>query len=121
MELTPNNIEVYAAKYYLNEYCVDVEEFEQDFRRFLSVKKMVSRIKKQKTSNIRLLCNHILCLTNVFELKAVKNILLLTAGEKEKEIYKTLFNYFGFISHNEMPDIKFSLEAAKLLKEMDRT
>ena len=120
MELTPNNTEVFAAKYYINELCVDREEFEEDFRRFVSVKKMVSRLKKGKPSNIRLLCNHILCLTNVFELHAVKTILLFSADEEDKRIFKTLFNYFGFIAQGEMNDVRFSLMTAKLLKEKDR-
>jgi hypothetical protein len=120
MELTPNNTEIFAAKYYLNELCIDRHEFEEDFRRFVSVKKMVGRLKNGRTSNIRLLCNHILCLTNVFELHAVKTILLFNADEEEKTIFKTLFNYFGFIAHGEMNDVRFSLMTAKLLKDMDR-
>lgn len=119
MDLTRQNIEIFAARHYLNEFCVSREDFEEDFRRFSSIKKMVKRIKIKKETNIRLLCNHVLCCANVFELNAMKKILFFNLEEEDKEIMKTLLNYFGFIRQDEMKDVKFSLTTAKLLKEMD--
>lgn len=41
-------------------------------------------------------------------------------SDKDKEVMKTILNYFGFLVVNEMPEIKFDLYTAKCLKEMDR-
>ena len=48
-----------------------------------------------------------------------KKILMYGITEKEKMVMKTVLNYFGFLVPNEMPDIRFDLYTAKILKEMD--
>ena len=120
MELNDNNIEIYAAKYYRSELCLSKEEFLDDFGKHKLAKKLIKKFANEKSDNIRLLCNHILCFTNNFELKAAKNILMYGLSEKEQSVMKTVLNYFGFLVYNEMPNIKYDLYTAKYLKEMDR-
>lgn len=119
MDLNDKNLEVYAAKYYRSESCLSKEEFLEDLARHKLAKKLVKKFSAKRSENIRLLCNHILCFTNSFELPAAKRILMYGISDKDKEVMKTVLNYFGFLIPNEMPDIKFDLYTAKSLKEMD--
>lgn len=120
MELSKQNLPVYASRFYTNENCESVEEFEDDLKSYRLAQKLASRISNGKSDNIRLLCNHVMCFTNNFELQAAKKILMFEAREEEKKVLKTVLNYFGFLAVGEMPEIAFSLEAAKALKEMDK-
>jgi hypothetical protein len=120
MELTKDNIVLFAAKYYTNENCSSMEEFEEDLHQSVLSKKLARKIISKSSVNIRLLCNHVQCFTNNFELQAAKKILMFEAKENEKKVIKTVLNYFGFIQVGEMNDTPFCLETAKMLKEMDR-
>lgn len=120
MILTSKNIEIFAARNYRNEFCISKDEFEEDFKTFLLIKRSVRKILKGKSDNIRLLSNHLISCVNVFHLDAVKQILLFEATKEEREVFKTLFNYFGYLSPTEMAEERFCLRTAKLLKEMDR-
>lgn len=119
MELNESNLEIYAAKHYRSESCLSREEFLEDYNRHKLAKKLTKKFAAERSENIRLLCNHILCFTNSFELSAAKNILMFGITEKEKSVMKTVLNYFGFLIPNEMPLVKFDLYTAKVLKEMD--
>lgn len=119
MILTKDNIHVYGAKYYLNESCLSIEEFEEDLSKYKRVHQMVRKMSLGKKTNIRLLCNHVLSFTNNFETKAAKEILFFELHADEKSVLKTVLNYLGFLVPNEVADVRFHLETAKALKEMD--
>jgi hypothetical protein len=119
ININESNIEVYAAQNYRSLYCISKEEFLEDFNRHRLAKKLTKKFALQRSDNIRLLCNHVLCFTNNFDLYAAKKILMYGINEKEQSVMKTVLNYFGFLVPNEMPEIKFDLYTAKILKEMD--
>lgn len=119
MDINDSNLEIYAAKYYRSESCLSKEEFLEDLNRHKLAKKLTKKFAAEKSENIRLLCNHVLCFTNSFDLPAAKEILMYGISEKEKMVMKTVLNYFGFLIPNEMSNIKFDLYTAKILKEMD--
>lgn len=120
MQLNSKNLKVFAAKHYTNDNCESIEEFEEDFKKFMLSNKMFTRIVNGRVSSIRLLCNHVITLTNNFEVDAVKRIMLFLCNEKEKESCKTVLNYLNFLSPLEWQEVKFCLQTAILLKEMDR-
>jgi hypothetical protein len=51
---------------YDNPQCQSIEEFEEDLKRFLYLKKLLSRYKKNNDLRERLIINHIIVLFNVF-------------------------------------------------------
>ena len=120
MELTESNLPVYASKFYANTNCADLEEYLDDLNRYKLVQKLAKKIGLKKSDNIRLLCNHIVCFTNNFEIQGAKKVLMFGAERVEQEVIKTVLNYFGFLEVGEMRDIAFNLNAAKALKEMDK-
>lgn len=120
MELCKENFIVYASRFYTNENCSSFEEFQTDLEQSRLAKKLAKKISQGRSTNIRLLCNHIQCFTNNFELNAAKTLLIFDTTEEEKKALKTVLHYFGFLSDKEMVDIKYCLNTAKALKEMDK-
>lgn len=119
MELNSSTLEYFAAKNYKNPFCHSKEEFIEDLNRFKLAKKLAKKINTDKTRNIRLLVNHIICFTNNFELQAAKRILFYFATEDEKKVFKTVLTYLSLMSTQEQNEISHCLQTAKLLKDMD--
>jgi len=65
-KLNDGNFLVYAMHHYDNPQCHSIDEFEEDLRRFLYLKKLLSRYKKDNELRERLILNHIIVLYNVF-------------------------------------------------------
>jgi len=118
MELTRKNLEVFAAKFYRNESCMSREEFLEDLELKNAVKRMTKRFAKERSSNIRLFCNHVIAFTNNFDVEAAKKILKMDLDEQEASVLNTVFNYLGYTTPGEVRE--FHLFTAKALKEMDR-
>jgi hypothetical protein len=67
MILTENNLELFAAKCYINHNCIDVEEFKEDFNRIKYIKRLVKRYEVYGELRERLILNHLVIMYNVFE------------------------------------------------------
>jgi len=65
-KLNDGNFLVYAMHHYDNPQCHSIDEFEEDLKRFLYLKKLLSRYKKDNELRERLILNHIIVLYNVF-------------------------------------------------------
>lgn len=65
-KLNENNFLIYAMHHYDNPQCHSVEEFDEDLKKFLYLKKLLSRYKKDGELRERLILNHIIVLYNVF-------------------------------------------------------
>jgi len=65
-KLTDNNFILYAMHHYDNPQCHSVQEFEEDIKRFLYLKKLLSRYKNSGELRERLILNHIIVIYNVF-------------------------------------------------------
>ena len=66
MVLTNDNFLLYAMHHYDNPQCHSVQEFEEDLKRFLYLKKLFFRYKANGELRERLILNHIIVLYNVF-------------------------------------------------------
>jgi len=119
MLLTRDNIQIYAARYYKNELCLRTDDFEEDYKKITLCKKHAKKIYQDKTSSIRLLCNHVICVANVFEIFAVKDMFRLICQE-ELPVIKTVLTYLNLLRSDEWTDVDYCIKTAKLLKEMDR-
>lgn len=65
-KLSESNFLRYAMHHYDNPQCHSIEEFEEDLKKFLYLKKLFSRYKKDDDLRERLILNHIIVLYNVF-------------------------------------------------------
>lgn len=64
--LTEANFLLYAAAHYTNPQCYDIEEFNEDLKRFKYIKKLISKYLDTGELKERLILNHIISLNNVF-------------------------------------------------------
>lgn len=64
--LNESNFLVYAMHHYDNPQCYSLTEFEEDLKKFLYLKKLLSRYRKDGELRERLILNHIIVLYNVF-------------------------------------------------------
>lgn len=65
-KLTDDNFIQFAMRHYDNPQCHSVEEFEDDLKRFLYLKKLFARYKESGELRERLIVNHIIVLYNLF-------------------------------------------------------
>lgn len=77
MQLTKDNLIVYAAKHYYNPKCIDSEEFFEDLKRFKYIKRLLNRYKTTGELSERLIINHLIVIFNVFGYEAGLDILEL--------------------------------------------
>lgn len=66
MKLNDDNFLLYAMHHYDNIQCQTIEEFEEDLKKLLYIKKLLSRYKNDNELRERLILNHIIILYNVF-------------------------------------------------------
>lgn len=120
MQITSENVEVLAAKAYMNTSCLSTEEFLEDLSMHKMIKKLARKISKGNSKNLRLLTNHIICFTNNFEINFSKEVLLMETDEKEKKVIRAVLLYLGFLRKSEYTAALLDFDTVKLLKEMDR-
>ena len=71
-KLNEGNFLVYAMHHYDNPQCHSLQEFEEDIKKFLYLKKLLSRYKNYDELRERLILNHIIVLYNIFGESATK-------------------------------------------------
>ena len=65
-KLNESNFLVHAMHHYDNPQCHSLQEFEEDIKKFLYLKKLLSRYKNYNELRERLILNHIIVLYNIF-------------------------------------------------------
>ena len=65
-KLNESNFLVFAMHHYDNPQCHSLQEFEEDLKKFLYLKKLISRYKNNGELRERLILNHIIVLYNIF-------------------------------------------------------
>jgi hypothetical protein len=65
-KLNEGNFLVHAMHHYDNPQCHSLQEFEEDIKKFLYLKKLLSRYKNYDELRERLILNHIIVLYNIF-------------------------------------------------------
>lgn len=97
-KLNDNNFLLYAMHHYDNPQCHSIDEFEEDLKRFLYLKKLLSRYKKDNELRERLILNHIIVLYNVFG-TSTTNMLFFKI---EKEHWNVLITFLVYLER--MPE-----------------
>ena len=73
--LTDDNFNLFAARYYDNPHCLSEEEFEDDLKRFRYLKRLFRKYKQTGELKDRLIINHFVVLYNVFHHRAATKII----------------------------------------------
>lgn len=98
MKLTEDNFILFAMHHYDNPQCHSVQEFEEDLKRFLYLKKLLNRYERDGDLKERLILNHITVLYNLFG-DACTNMLFLKI---EREYWPQLVTFLIYL--NRMPE-----------------
>lgn len=100
MNLTEDNFVQYAMKCYDNTQCCTVEEFEDDMKRFLYLKKLFSKYHNSKILRERLILNHLIVIFNVFNSCATDFLFY----KIDREYWNYLATFLVFL--NRLPEEK---------------
>jgi hypothetical protein len=110
--LTEDNFLTYAMHHYDNSQCYSIEEFNDDLKRFLYLKKLFSRYKNECDLKENLILNHLIVIYNIFGDNAT-NMLFFKI---EKEYWDTLVTFLVFLNRmpEELPQYNIKLSRVKL-------
>ena len=112
--LTEDNFLLFAMQHYDNN-CPSITEFEEDMKRFLYLKKLLTRYRVNGDLRERLILNHIIILYNLFD-KAATRMLFYKIDEENWDILITFLVYL-----ERMPDKlpEFGIELADIKLDND--
>jgi len=91
-KLNEANFLIYAMHHYDNTQCYSLAEFEDDLKKFLYLKKLISRYKNNGDLKERLILNHIIVLYNLFG-EATTKMLFYKVDEECWDILVTFLVY----------------------------
>lgn len=97
-KLNENNFLVYAMHHYDNPQCHSLEEFEEDLKKILYLKKLLSRYKNNGELRERLILNHIIVLYNIFGESATRMLFY----KVEKSCWDVLVTFLVYLER--MPE-----------------
>ena len=97
INLTSDNILLYAIKYYDNPACRGVQEFNEDLDRIKYIKRLFKRYQTKGVLKERLILNHIIILINVFGVEVGTRILFFRLEEELWPVLKTFLVFLNFM------------------------
>ncbi len=97
--LNESNVLLYAAKCYDKPNCIK-SEFDEDYKKFRYIKRLLNRYRLNGTIKENLLINHLILTQNIFGIEASTRILFLKISERDWSALKTIL-----IFTSAMPDI----------------
>ena len=91
-DLNDANVLLYAVKCYEKPNCIQ-REFDEDYKTFRYIKRLLHRYRLTGEMKERLLLNHLILCQNVFGVEASTRILFLRNSEKDYSALKTFLVY----------------------------
>ena len=117
-KLTSGNILLYAAKNYYKPNAVDPEEFYNDLKRFMYLKRLVNRYDKSGELSERLILNHLIVIFNVFDIEPSLRMLEFHINDKYWYILKPFLIYLKYIKNTEYTNIEMDKEVVNRLRKI---
>lgn len=117
MKLTDDNFLIYAMHHYDNTQCHSIEEFEEDLKRFLYLKKLFSRYKKEGELRERLILNHIVVLYNLFG-DATTDMLFYKIEKEYWSMLGTFLIYINRLPEEKLGDIEIDDNLVSILRKI---
>ena len=118
MQLTKDNIILYAAKNYHNPKCIDSEDFFSDLKRFKYIKRLLIRYRNTGEVSERLILNHLIVIFNVLGNYAALRIMGMKLEDEHWKVIKPFLKYLSYIRSDQLKDVKPDPEVTKRLKRI---
>lgn len=117
--LTSENFQLYAAQNYYNPNCIDIEEFNEDLKRFKYVKRLITRYLETKNLSTNLILNHLVIILNVFGINAgLKMIEFKLITEETLPIIKPFLIYLRAIENDKYTGIEMDSNVIEDLRKI---
>tara|TARA_Y100000592_G_C5248243_1_gene211613 strand:- start:114 stop:479 length:366 start_codon:yes stop_codon:yes gene_type:complete len=117
-ELTEENVMLYAAKAYYKPQFSDIEEFNEDLKRFKYIKRLVNRYLEHEELAERLILNHLIVVFNSFGLEPAFNILKLKLEERHWPVVKPFLIYLKYIDNDKITGFAMDPEVVNRLRKI---
>lgn len=117
MVLTDDNFLLYAMHHYDNPQCHSVQEFEEDLKRFLYLRKLLSRYRSNGELRERLILNHVIVLYNLFG-DATTEMLFHKVDKNDWSILSTFLVYINRMPDEKLIDIGIDQNIASALRKL---
>jgi hypothetical protein len=118
IELTEDNLFLYAAKHYYNPQFSDIEEFHEDLKRFKYIKRLINRYLENDELAERLILNHLIVVFNSFGIECALNILELKLDEKHWPVIKPFLIYLKYIRYDQYTGITMDQKVVEVLRKI---
>tara|TARA_B100001287_G_C22678898_1_gene529198 strand:- start:2661 stop:3023 length:363 start_codon:yes stop_codon:yes gene_type:complete len=118
IDLTEENLFLFAAKHYYNPQFSDIEEFYEDLKRFKYIKRLVNRYLDNGDLTERLILNHLIVVFNSFGIEAALEILELKLDEKHWPVVKPFLIFLKYIRNDQYTGIKMNEEVVEALRKI---
>ena len=111
-KLNEGNFLLYAMHHYDNPQCHSLAEFEEDIKKFLYLKKLLSRYKNHGELRERLILNHIIVLYNIFGERATRMLFF----KIEENCWDALITFLVYLERmpESLPEFNIVLSDIKL-------
>jgi hypothetical protein len=116
--LTEENLELYAAKHYYNPKFIDMEEFQDDLKRFKYIKRLLNRYEETGELSERLILNHLIVVFNAFGIQPALNILELKTINRHWTILKPFLIFLKYIRNDQYTRIPMDPVVVEALRKI---
>jgi len=118
-KITAKNFTAYAMKHYDDPQCEDIEDFQEDLRRFRYLKRLLHRYHENGELRERLMLNHLICIFNVFGYDACMRMLEFKIKDNNYwSSIKTMLLFLGYIEEGWKTEIQIDEKLAERLRDL---
>lgn len=117
-ELTEENFELFAAKHYNNQQCVDIEEFHEDLARFKYLKRLLRKYIQTGEIQERLILNHLIIIYNVFGIEAANRMSFYRIEDELWPALKTFLIFLNYLPKDDRVEIPVDMKIANILRKI---
>ena len=118
-KLTVKNFQAFALSYYDDPQCIDIQDFQEDVRRFRYLKRLLHRYHENGELRERLMLNHLITLFNVFGFDPCMRMLEFKIKEDNYwSSLKTMFLFLGYVEEGWKTEIPLDDELTQRLRDL---
>ena len=109
-KLTEENFLLFAMNHYDNTQCTSIDEFEEDLKRFMYLRKLFQRYKENQDLRERLILNHIIVLHNLFGIGTTEMLF----HKIDKESWSALITFLVYLERMPTNIPEFNIHLADI-------
>jgi hypothetical protein len=116
--LTEDNILLYAAKHYYKPNVIDADEFYDDLKRFMYLKRLFNRYNNTGELSERLILNHLIVIFNVFDIQPSLKMLEYHMNGKYWSALKPFLIFLRHIRNDQYTEIEMDKHVIEKLRKI---